>query len=33
MLRSRLAGMTPENVPERPQLPLWWPAGKPEDGQ
>ena len=29
ILRSRLAGMTPENGPERPQLPLRWPAGEP----
>jgi hypothetical protein len=30
---EQTAGMTPENVPERPQLPLLWPACEPEDRQ
>ena len=30
---EQTAGMTPENVPERPQLPLRWPACEPEDRQ
>jgi hypothetical protein len=30
---EQTAGMTSENVPERPQLPLRWPAGEPEDRQ
>lgn len=30
---EQTAGMTPENVPERQQLPPRWPAGEPEDRQ